>query len=167
MRKNAVKLVLIISMILNVVLAVVLYNNYKVDQTRHATGDPGAYRVFVHFLGYTSHYLGELEDNKEKSENMNSFINASQRLHISTTSFLTFKNSMSKTELQTDSIEISLENLNEKMGKLMSDYGFDKDGSIQRAKELMNEVDELVNKLPEAYDPQQQDEFIKLINDQF
>ena len=74
---------------------------------------------------------------------------------------------MSSTDLFTVSIEESLEHLNWKMHILMSDYAFYKDRSSQSAKEFMNEVDKLVNKLPKEYDPQQKGEFIKLINKQF
>lgn len=164
MKQNVIKIVFIISIVLNVVLLVLWYNSYKADQINHATGDSGSYRVFVHFLEYSSHYLGELGESNDKKANMNSLINANSRLQIATNSFEKFKNSMSSTKMFTMNLEISLEGFNETMISLMSNYALDDHPSVSGAKELKDHIDELVKMLPDTYDPQQRDEFIKRIN---
>lgn len=80
--KNPLKIVLIISIFLNVLFSVVYYNQYVNDKDNYGTGDSSSYRVFIHGLDYFSKFINEIEEGNEKKENMHLLVNADERLNM-------------------------------------------------------------------------------------
>jgi len=155
--------ILIISVILHIFGVVVVSNHYIADHKKHAAGDSSSYRTFIHGLEYFSQFIGELDDEYMKEENLNLLINADERLDLAQRSMMEFEHSMSSTDLDMSGVEVILTSIEEMMFNEMSTYALN-NNKTSHFTVMQNSINHLLEKLPETYESHQKKEFIHLIN---
>ncbi|MEC0305924.1 hypothetical protein P4H67_03965 [Paenibacillus lautus] len=163
MKNRFLRTVLIISAMINILGVLVFGNHYITDHNKHAVGDNSSYRTFIHGLKFYSQFLSQLDDDQVKEKNMNLLINADERLHLASRSLIEFKYSMSTTNLNMNGVEIILSSIEESMFNEMSVYLLE-DSGTGRFIALQSSVDQLLEKLPQHYNSQSQEQFIGVIN---
>ncbi|MCM3783469.1 hypothetical protein M3231_10825 [Neobacillus mesonae] len=163
MKSLALKVLLILSLLLNALFAVFWFNHSLKDKQNFSEGDPGAYRVFISQLGSFEHFLEEAGQQEDPNQTMNSLINGNERLKLSVVSWEEFKHSMKYTDLDVQIIDLALENIDESTFHFLSGYALN-DRQLEDIEEIREKVSELLGDLPEEYTPEDKASFIKTIN---
>lgn len=161
-RTSSIKVVLVISLILNVIIGVLLYNSYLINKDK-IVGDSLEYSRFINRLERYVYYLDQAGKQTTSNEIMNSLINADKRLNLAEKSLDKFNNSMSATDLIASRITLIIEDIDEANFRLLSQYALYNNGE-EKIADIKKSIDRLLDAIPKEYSIEKKSEFIKKIN---